>query len=389
MMQRLRRDTHQKKVSDLIGTCSEDTKDVFEPYRTNNANTLALLRIPEHQRFYVWPKSKQELLIDSIMNNCPLPLMVFTEQTVTGDTVWFVQDGQQRLMTMQMFVLGEFTWKGKRYEELTMPNRLHFLGYTITCEIIKNPTIDQIADIFERLNCGKPLTDNDKFWNRKESPVVSFALNELVKHPELRENFKKYVGPVGSGKSRAQLSDLVGAVIAVSRKSIDSISTSFDKIGSFVCEPISEAEKVRIIGVFKEYFSIVNGSLQKNSVSRPRKLYIKLSGMLGIYLYWRIPLPDSLNDESLIASLRRPVKCWGSFAWNLQDKDFKKTYFQELSAGSQRNITREALRERSEVVLSEFQDQDVSDAESIASISDASVNSSDDEDSSGSDDEDM
>ena len=359
MQQRLRRDTLQKTIAELIGSCSEDTKAMFEPNRSD-ANTPAVLRIPEHQRFYVWTGSKQTLLVDSIMNNCPLPLMVFTEQAVNGETVWFVQDGQQRLITLQKFIMGEFTWNGLRYEELTNTNRLHFLGYSVTCSIIKNPTVDQIADIFERLNCGKPLTDNDKFWNRKESAVVSFALNELMRHPELREHFKKYVGLVGSGKSRGQLSDLVGAVVSIARKSVDCISTSFDKIGAYVCDAISDEEKTRIIGVFKEYFQIVALSLQKQSVSKPRKLYIKLAGMLGIYLYWRMPLPNSLNSESVLATLRNPVKCWGWFAWNIQDKDFKKTYFESLAAGAQRNITREALRERCELVLSEFQNQDVS-----------------------------
>ena len=28
-----------------------------------------------------------------------------------------------------------------------------------------NVTVYKISDIFERLNSGKPLTDNDKFWN--------------------------------------------------------------------------------------------------------------------------------------------------------------------------------------------------------------------------------
>ena len=397
MQQRLKRDTLQKKIVDLIGSCIDDTKAVFEPNRSD-ANTPALLRIPEHQRFYVWPESKKSLLVDSIMNNCPLPLMVFTEQPVNGETIWFVQDGQQRLITLQKFIMGEFLWNKKRYDELTMTDRLHFLGYTVTCEIIKNPTVDQIADIFERLNCGKPLTDNDKFWNRKDSAVVSFTLNELMRHEDLREHFRKYVGPVGSGKSRGQLSDIVGAVIAITTRSIDCISTSFDKIGSYVCNTISDEDKERVIEVFREYFTIITLSLRKHAVPKPRKLYIKLAGMLGIYLYWRMPLPDSLKavkDETMLAAIRNPIKCWGWFAWNMQDKNFKKTYFESLSAGSQRNITREALRERTEYLLREFQNQDAAsiivDSDSIISCAEvvcceSSVNESSDSDD---DDDDM
>jgi hypothetical protein len=380
-MNRLNRMTVQKDIRSLIGTNASNTKSKFEPERTTTT-TSAKLRIPDHQRFYIWPESKQAPLIDSIMNNCPLPLMVFTEQMVGSSNTWFVQDGQQRLITMQKYMMGEFTWNGQRYADLEEDDRLNFLSYTVTCEIIQNPTTDQIAEIFERLNCGKPLTDNDKFWNRRESPAVSFALTELMHHPELEDHFKKYGGKVGAGKSRSQLSDMIGAVVAISKKSVTCIATSFDKVGQYVMDPISENTKQYVIAVFKEYFAIVNGSLQRHSVAKPRKFYLKLSGMLGIYLFWRLN-PEYFSQEP--AQRQIEAGLWDWFAWKLQDKNFKKDYFAPLSAGHQRNIDREALKARMEFLIlgdhdvAEEVDDEGSDDDDEDDNSNSNSNNSDDD----------
>lgn len=190
-MPRFNRDTISRTIAELIGENSTQTYEKFEPRREHNDTTIAKLRIPEHQRFYVWGDNRKSPLIDSVMENCPLPLMVFTQHILGGRVVWFVQDGQQRLMTLQKFILGEFKWNNKTFDELSSEERRLFLSYKINCEIIDEPTPDQIADIFERLNCGKPLTDNDKFYNRRESPVVSFIKNELNKSLNNRMSFYK------------------------------------------------------------------------------------------------------------------------------------------------------------------------------------------------------
>ncbi len=386
-MQPLNRMTVQRDIRSLIGTSPTNTKSRFEPDRDSNTN--APLRIPLHQRHYIWTYSKQALLIESILSNIPLPLMVFTEQSVQGGSAWFVQDGQQRLMTMQRFVLGLFALEDNRlFCDLSEDERLNFLGYTITCEIIQNPTSDQIATIFERLNCGKPLTDNDKFWNRRESPVVSFALNELMRHPGLESHFRIYVGNVGTGKNRSQLSDLIGAVVAIVRGSVDLIVTSFDRVGEYVCDQISQESKEKVIQIFKQYFTLIYFSMRFNGVTRIRKLYIKLTGMLGIYLFWRLH-PDYFAKEDQ-SRFNNSMRCWSWFAWKLQDKNFKKDYFASLSAGHQRNVDKEALRSRTDHLLSERTEEPVNfpfHEENNSVISSASLESHDDESSNDSDDD--
>lgn len=367
---RLQRVTSQKTIRDLIGSKPENTRKYFEPMRESErfhavsknrsseekhtTMSEAQLQIPEHQRFYVWSESKQVSLIDSIMVDNPVPLMVFTEEIINGKIITFVQDGQQRLITIQKFMLGEFQWNNKNYENFDEDERYNFLGYKITCEIIKNPTLEQISDIFERLNSGKPLTDNDKFWNRRASSLVSFALDELITHSELKIYFKKYVGKVAEGKTRSQLSDIIGAVTSIVKKSCECIRNSFDRIGVFMCETISEEQKYHTIQIFKEYFELIDVGIVKSGNTKPKKIYLKLTGMLGIYLYWRLNPEYYLSQSKSIDVLNKSLSCWSWFACKIQEKSFKQNYFISLPQGAQRNVDIDALKQRTVFLMDNY-----------------------------------
>ena len=177
-MQRISRDTITRNISEILGTNPEQTLTKFDPERKNNATTTAKLQIPEHQRFYVWREQQWSALIDSIMDNYPLPLLVATQHNINSKIVWYIQEGQQRLITIQNFMRGMFKWKNKSYSDLNEEEKRIFLCYKVNLEVIDEPTPEQVAEIFERLNSGKSLTDNDKFWNRRASPVVSFIINK-------------------------------------------------------------------------------------------------------------------------------------------------------------------------------------------------------------------
>lgn len=399
-MQRLNRDTISRTIGELLGENPEQTYLKFEPRREHNETTLALLRIPEHQRFYVWSESRKSPLIDSVMENCPLPLMVLTQDIKNGRIAWDVQDGQQRLMTLQKFILGEFKWENKYegiskyYNELSSEEKRMFLSYKINCEIIYQPSPDQVADIFERLNCGKPLTDNDKFYNRRDSPVVSFILKELIHHKDLKDSFRKFTGLNVSAKTRVQLSDVVGAVVAILTNSVDCIRTSFDRIGHALYEVLTPERKQVVIDVFKFYFKTIKIALNNAHITKPKKSYLKLSNMLGIWLYWRIH-GDYFAAEKGINSEKYEKSCgiWIWFAKEIQEGERKKEIFEDLSAGQQRNIDVEALRARTNHLMEnvqitnnviEFHPSDDSQSEdSVASVSEetfAEDGNEDDED---------
>jgi hypothetical protein len=383
---RIERSNIRKTVSDLIGSNPENTLTKFEANRENNGLiTAPKLQIPLHQRFYVWAEKNWSNLIDSIMKNYPLPLMVFTDHYINGKKVWYVQDGQQRLITLQHFILGEFPWEKSSetvlyFNQLSAAECSHFLGFELSFELVDEPTLEQVACIFERLNCGKPLTDNDKFWNRRDTPIVKFILEELIEHPDLKEFFKMYVtgkAKIASGKSRKNLSDIVGATIAILRNSFGCITTSFDKIGSFVCEQITISQKNEVCNVYKYYFSIIHNSMTNKSILSPKKKYIKLSDMLGLFLFWRLH-PDYYDTIKNNASeLLIHGKYWETFAWKIQNTRFKQEYFAILSVGARQNIDSVALQRKIDYL---FQDKTFIEQHSIDFIIEEDIAQSTDSD---------
>ena len=363
------RSTQTKSIGELIGNSPEETRSHFESCDSRDTRREILpavavvaiavaffIRVPTHQRFFVWQSSHQVHLIDSVMENFPLPMFVFTQKDENGRTVWDVQDGQQRLTTLQKFVLGEFAWRGKYYNDLTMSQKMRFLNYQVSCSVTVNPTDNQIADIFERLNSGKALTDNDKFWNRRYGPIVSFILDELIVHTELSENFKKFFGNIAKGKSRSQLSDISGAVIAIVNTASECISTSFDKNGPYVCDVMNQQDKERVIQWFKTYFQILQSSMAENFIQRPTKQYCKLANMFGIYLYHKLNADCSpvIPGESEEDRNQRNNETWKWFAAKIHTKNWKNLFFISLQPGEQRNTDQHALRARAEYLLNFF-----------------------------------
>ena len=353
-MQRISRDTITRNISEILGTNPEQTLTKFDPERKNNATTTAKLQIPEHQRFYVWREQQWSALIDSIMDNYPLPLLVATQHNINSKIVWYIQDGQQRLITIQNFMRGMFKWKNKSYSDLNEEEKRIFLCYKVNLEVIDEPTPEQVAEIFERLNSGKSLTDNDKFWNRRASPVVSFIINELKVHPELSESFKKLTGLNEHSKTRTQLCEVVGAVVTIITNSTECIRTSFDRIGHALYEEMTHEKKERVINMFKEYFDIVKTSLTEAHIIKPKKKYLKLSSRLGIWLFWKID-PEYFIAEQNTPKHVNSMKNWNWFAREIQQGDRIKQLFETLSDNYQRNMGADALRARIDHLMANVQ----------------------------------
>ena len=119
---------------------------------------------PDFQRDFVWDKSKQSRLIESILMRIPLPVFYVAEDS-EGRLI--VVDGRQRLTTFQRFLAGDLKLdledrpdlNGKRFTGLEprLQNRvedcqLHF--YIIDHAVPERARLD----IFERVNGGEVLT---------------------------------------------------------------------------------------------------------------------------------------------------------------------------------------------------------------------------------------
>lgn len=119
------------------------------------------ITIPQFQRNYVWNRAQASRLIESLIIQCPIPVIYLNQER---DETLSVIDGNQRLTSISLFLDDEFALQGLtaypeleglRYSELDPRFRRHIQNRTLRCITILKETHPQIKfDVFERINTG-------------------------------------------------------------------------------------------------------------------------------------------------------------------------------------------------------------------------------------------
>jgi hypothetical protein len=119
------------------------------------------IKIPQFQRLYVWSRAQASRLIESLIIQCPIPV-IYLDQASDGKL--YVIDGNQRLMSIKLFLENRYPLKGlhaypdlegNRFLDLDPRFQNHIENRTLRCITILKETHPQIKfDVFERLNTG-------------------------------------------------------------------------------------------------------------------------------------------------------------------------------------------------------------------------------------------
>lgn len=117
--------------------------------------------VPEFQRNYVWNRSQASRLIESLIIQCPIPVIYFNQER---DERFSVIDGNQRLTSIRLFTDDGFALQGlsaypelegSKFSDLDPRFKRHILNRTLRCIAILKETHPQIKfDVFERINTG-------------------------------------------------------------------------------------------------------------------------------------------------------------------------------------------------------------------------------------------
>lgn len=128
---------------------------IFDKLKDNS------IHVPEFQRRYVWTDSQASRLIESLIIQCPVPVIYLNQEK---DERMSVIDGNQRLTSINRYLNNEFSLKGltaypelenNRFFELDGRFQRHILNRTLRCIVILKDTHPQVKfDVFERLNSG-------------------------------------------------------------------------------------------------------------------------------------------------------------------------------------------------------------------------------------------
>jgi len=117
--------------------------------------------IPHFQRRYVWTEQQASRLVESLIIQCPIPVIYLNQES--NETLSVI-DGNQRLTSIQRYLENQFSLKGltaypelegSRFYELDPRFQRHIQNRTLRCIVILKDTHPQVKfDVFERLNSG-------------------------------------------------------------------------------------------------------------------------------------------------------------------------------------------------------------------------------------------
>lgn len=345
---RISRDRSAKALYTII--------EFFDPEESRNLGTRRY-RIPAHQRFPSWSEEIKQKLIDTILQDYPLGSIIVTshvEVTAGGSVQQFfnIQDGQTRLTALHEFANNKFPTKdGRYYRNITEDERARFNNYQISWELIEKAeaTTDRefdeiIADMFERLNSGKPLTDNDKFHARLSTPVMRFV-ETLKTSAEFGMLLKKYCwSEIGGGKKFTGLKEMAAIIMSVILRDSHFITTSYALNGARMVRTDMTAEHCEEVNRFlRWYFSIIERAIP--NVSKPgRGTFNKIPATLGMMLFDWIQNPGATRDAMWINFIKA----------NYEHKEFIKTLFATLNDGDRRCATISAFNAKTSAVVAAF-----------------------------------
>lgn len=138
---------------------------------------------PSYQRNFVWTKKDQQLLIDSILKDWPLPtFFLYKKRNGTYEMV----DGQQRAETICRFIKSDITDSQKR--DYSKIDSISFMNYELNVTIIteiKDDTVESISDFYALVN-KRGIHLNSAEVNKAQysnHPFMKLA-EELVSCPE-------------------------------------------------------------------------------------------------------------------------------------------------------------------------------------------------------------
>jgi len=162
--------------------------------------------IPNFQRGYVWNRVQASRLIESLIIQCPIPVVYLSQNP---DETLSVIDGNQRLTSINLFLNNEFPLtglatypelEGLTYEELDPRFQRHIINRTIRCIAILKDTHPQIKfDVFERLNTGSVKLNSQElrhgiYTSRLMTKVEELASKSLFKKLTSTVNDKRMKG---------------------------------------------------------------------------------------------------------------------------------------------------------------------------------------------------
>ncbi|MDP9194029.1 MAG: DUF262 domain-containing protein [Acidobacteriota bacterium] len=148
---------------------------------------------PRFQRKPVWSDSQASFLVDSILNNLPIPeIFLRTSTTPAGETKVEVVDGQQRLRAIIRFFTGDLglegedvsdDWKGMSWKRLSDAQREQFWSFKIVVRELEGASDSEVRNMFHRLNANQLALNDQELRHAQYSGRFIKLVEDLANEP--------------------------------------------------------------------------------------------------------------------------------------------------------------------------------------------------------------
>lgn len=312
------------------------------------------------QRSFVWERHRMSELIWSIIMGYPIPPIYAERGESENDKVkiYDVMDGQQRNTTIYKYLKDEFALtelkpipyldengnectvdiSGRKFSELDEELQDIIKDATITVKYFDNLEQYQKAEMFRRLNNGKPLSTKSRTL---ASARNIGSLLDIGSHRLFEEMLTE--------KSRANKNHAVIVVKAwaMLNRDVDDISFASKDFNPMIEEvEISNEEKQELVNVFDFIVGIHDELIENHEKDVAKKLYTE-THLVSLIPYMKQSIDNGINEAMMAEWLI-------NFFKTENDTDVYAQYMEASSGGVARNTSIVARNEALGKSYSEF-----------------------------------
>lgn len=228
------------------------------------------LYLPPHQREWSWTDrkglEKMRKFIDSVLHNYPIHTIILNAIDDGTRERWAIYDGRHRVETLWRFAHNEFSlivddgepvWYNKDgARSLSDSDRARFNDRQIPVATTSAASPSQLADVFIRLNSGKPLTQADYCWACRDSPLIRSTMAILEAN---KERFRPLFGGADI-TNRKTLPDWVGIFAGIVTNHAGHMTTSFERLSAHLDTEVPPAAGAAAMDALFDLYTRANAA---------------------------------------------------------------------------------------------------------------------------------
>lgn len=154
-----------------------------------------LIPKPEFQRRLVWTNEDKLNFLQTVLQGYPFPEIYIAAGEVNSDTgegTEMLVDGQQRMTTLYQYFVGSDLLKLRQsflpYKDLSEKQKIEFLEYEVVIRDLGSKSIDEIKEIFKRINSTKYSLNAMEIHNARFDGAFKKFAEEISQHPFFERN---------------------------------------------------------------------------------------------------------------------------------------------------------------------------------------------------------